>query len=332
MRLACFALVVLGAVRAHAATSIQLEVQGEATAREVVVSSVSELLQRLDVGVNSSPGNNRLATVVVTLGEVNVVLVTDRAGALAERRLVPSGSSVAVTLEAVAHVVQSTVEALLELERMNAQRRLPKAVTPPPIVEAPAAEPSAPASGVGVELGAFVSGRSFGAMAPVVVGGGALVSGRLELGGAWSPRLSLLAAYNGPFSASSELVQVSTQSMTLRLLLGTRFSFGRFSVEGQLGGGVDSLFADARSTTLPRPAVRDQRPISPMLGALLAGRFLLTPSTEVFLAATVDVDLLPRRFVSDIAGERTVLFESARVRPALLLGFSFDVVGTPRVR
>jgi hypothetical protein len=259
------------------------------------------------------------------------VTVHDRRGALVEYRRVARSSSSQVTVEAVAHVVQSAIEALAELERAPPVTRavIATPLSAPPVVAAPV-DAATPA--VGVELGAFVGGRAFGDGAPFVFGGGVLASLRLEREGAWTPRFSLLGAYNGPFTATSNDVQLSTQSATVRALGGARLSLGRLAFDGQLAVGFDSLFTDARSTTLAPADLRDRHSASPVVGAMLTARVLLTPTTEVMLAATVDVDLLPRRFVSDITGTRTVLFETWRVRPAVLLGFSFDVVGARRLR
>jgi len=181
---------------------------------------------------------------------------------------------------------------------------------------------------MGLELGALANGRAFDD-GVVVFGGGVLVSLRWDLGGRWSPRASLYASYNGPFTVSNDVVQVSTQGFSVRALGGVRFRASkRWAFDGEVGAGVDGFVPASSSTTLPPPALgRPHVEASPVLSAALTARFALTGATDLFLGVGVDVDLWPRRYVSDIQGSREELYEAWRVRPAVWLGFSFDVLG-----
>jgi hypothetical protein len=328
------ALGALLAVTAAHAESVVLVTRGGPEERAQLEASVGELLRRLRITVVSeAPSGEALARVAVVLGDVDcVATITDRhAQPVVVRRVARSASS-QVTVEAVAHVVQSAVEELAQRERTPPtvkQQRL----SPPPIV-APSLESSGARPPVGVELGAMLTGRALAQAAPFNFGAGMVTAVRLQRDGPWSPRLSLLGAYTGPFTTpADDTVQISTQQVSVRLLAGARLEVGRFAFDGMAGGGFDTLFTETRtSSQLPQTALRDRTDWSPMLGVLLAARISLTPSTGIFVAVSADVDLLPRRFVSDVLGERTVLLETWRVRPAVLLGFSFDVVGERRVQ
>jgi hypothetical protein len=313
--------------------SVVLTITGPADEVAALRASVGELLARLAVRVVPQ-ADAPLARVTVTLGEQTCwASVINGAGEVVSDRQVPRGPSSQVTLEAVALVVQSAVEALAELERHPVARRVrqPKP-TPPPRVESPRAEPSPARSrpALGLEVGAVGSGRGFGEGAAFVLGGGLVVSVR---GGPsrWSPVGSFLATYNGPFSRASDVVEVSAQSFSLRVLGGARLSPAeRWAFELLGGGGMDGLVPAGRSTTLPVTALAPPHvEASPVLTALLGARYAPTETTAVFVGVSADVDLLPRRLVAEVQGTREVLFEAWRVRPAVMVGFSFDVLGRP---
>lgn len=314
----------LGATAAQAQLVV-LSTRGAPEERARLTASAGELLQRLHLTVVSeaAPGS-AVATVVADLGEEGcVVKVSNRGGAVVAVRRVPRAPSSEVTTEAVAHVVQSAVEALLEQERSGP--RAPPAPAPDvPVATAP------PGSPLGVELGAVLTARSFGTGAVMVFGGGVLAAVRLPAEGRWAPRFGALVAYTGPFASASEQVQLSTQTVSVRALGGVRLALGPFALDGQLGAGFDSLFTETRSTTLLRAQLRDRHEVSPVLSAQLAARYRIAPTTELLLAATADLDLLPRRYVAELLGERTVLLETWRVRPSILLGFTFDVLAGGR--
>jgi hypothetical protein len=119
-------------------------------------------------------------------------------------------------------------------------------------------------------------------------------------------------------------VEIAIQSVSLRALGGVRWTSGRFGVDLQLGGGTDALLMSAHSNF---QTLRDHAEWSPVITAMAGVRYSLTSATDVFVAVSGDVDLLPRRFlVQDTGGAKDLLVETWRVRPALLLGFSFDLV------
>ena len=317
--------------------SVVLTLTGAPDEVTALDASVRELLTRLALDVVPD-ADDPLARVTVALGaDECTASITNRAGELVSFRRVPRGPSAQVTLEAVAHVVQSAVEELAELERNPLKRRVKTPEpSPPPVVEVPAvvtpSAPPAPREGLGLELGALASGRGFGEGSGVVFGGGVVVSLTRHGAARWQPVGAFLATYNGPFTSESTSVDVSTQTVSLRLLGGVRLQASRrWAFEAQGGAGVDGFVLEGRSTTLPPPALlRPHLEASPVLTALVTARFAPTETTSVFLGVSADVDLLPRRLVTDVTGTREVLFEAWRARPTVVLGFSFDVLGGAR--
>lgn len=85
------------------------------------------------------------------------------------------------------------------------------------------------------------------------------------------------------------------------------------------GGGVDWLHTagDADSGVASSPAVVDA-----VLSVLAGLRLTLAPALSLSAAASLDVDLAPRRFVALEGEARHELLALSRVRPSLLLGIS----------
>ena len=65
--------------------------------------------------------------------------------------------------------------------------------------------------------------------------------------------------------------------------------------------------------------------VSFMLTGLLAAHFSVSPSTRLFLAATLDWDTSPRAYVLTGGPAETALIQSLEVRPGVTLGFAFNV-------
>lgn len=313
-------------VFAHAADVVVLDASGDDEETRALAASLGELLARLDVQL--ADRGEGVARVKVELGEAeSSVTIFNRGGVLAMFRRLPRSATPALTIEAVAHVVQSAVEELVEVDRHPPP--VSKPLSPPPIVMLRGPPPVvAPKGGLGFELAPMVGARSFASNAPFVFGGGVSASLLFDGGGAWMPRVTLLGIYNGPFDASGSYVQVNIQSVSLRALGGVRWTSGRWGIDLGAGLGTDALLMSARSDTLgPDQVDRDHAEWSPIITALAGVRYSLTSSTDLFVAVTGDVDLLPRRFVvQSSTGAKDLLVETWRVRPAVLLGFSFDLV------
>lgn len=320
------ALLWTGPARAQA-RQLVLTARGPDAEVALLTSSLGELLGRLGVSLASGTeggGPGLLAKAVVELSpDEGRLSLADAEGTVVLYRRIPRRASAAVLVESVAHVLHSAVTELLEPRRVVA----PSA---PPIVEAPSPLPAAAPEDearVGLELGAFVGGRAFERTAVVVSAGvGVSVSARL---GRLRPALSLVGSYNSPFDAASTLVDLRTQSASLRLLPTLLvLERGWFSLEVGAGGGVDLLFTQVRSSELPPGLLsRERVDAAPILTGLLAARASVSDNTDLVLGLTLDADLAPRRFVADLPGARQVVFWPWRFRPALVAGFSFGAAG-----
>jgi hypothetical protein len=304
--------------------AVRLELEGPAQERQALSASIQELLARL--GVSLQPRGEVLAVIAVSLGPATCrIAIQDASGAQVVSRTLARGASTVVTLEAVATVVHSAVEELAE----QARRPLARRVIPSPVpIAAEVSEAPAPAP-LAVELGAFVSGRAFGATAPLVLGGGLQAALRLNPGDRWTPRLALQAGWSGPFEGETSLLQLSAQTVSVRLTGGARLALvPGVWLEGGLGAGLDAFLLAGRSSALPAGSFDRQRlEASPVLTAQLGVRLGLPGGVGALLTLGADVDLWPRRYVADLQGTREVLFEAFRVRPSALLGFTFDVAG-----
>jgi hypothetical protein len=310
--------------------AVQLDVTGPPEERAALEASLRELCSRLEVVLVPPGPEAALARVAVALDPSGpVVTILDRQGTVVTSRRLPRGPSASVTIEAVATVVHATVAELAEQERHPAARRvvLPgePLLGPPSDAAAPSAE--APPWLEAGELGALLTGRAFGDTAPVVFGGGLWGAVRARPAGAWTPRFTLLATWSGPFTAEATQVQLTVQTVSLRLLGGVRYGFTPVvALEGSLGLGLDLAVAEGRAPSLAPAAIERLRVhASPILGALVAVRFQVSGATSLLVAVGLDLDLLPRRYVTDLGGARGLLFDTWRFRPGLMAGFTFDL-------
>lgn len=313
------------------ATVVTLKVTGPDDEARQLEASVRELLGRL--GLKLGGEGAVLAEASVRLGEADCeVAVIDAKGELVASRLLRRRENAQLTLEALAYIIQSTMEALVDLARnpiQAADAGSPVPITSPPVVTAPAFKtpPAQTPSPIAFELGVQVSGRAFGNQELFVPGVGLVSSLRLAPESRWAPRLSLLVGYNMPFDGKSSLMSITTQTLSVRLLPGLRLiGDEHWSLELQAGLGFDTFFVSGTSPTLS-VYTHDRADFSPVLTALLAVHHRLTPATDVFLTVSGDLDLLPHRYVAIEPATQHVLYDAWRLRPAVALGFTFELVG-----
>jgi hypothetical protein len=171
-----------------------------------------------------------------------------------------------------------------------------------------------------LDVGAFAGSRVFGGNAPLVAAAGiSLTAGRRF--DEWLPELWLSGMYNTPFDASDMSVEIHSQVLSLRGGLALRLlEHEDWYLEAGAGAGADVFFIDARSFLNHRG---DTTAASPVATALLSAHYSLGSRIAVFASFTLDVDLQPRRFVD---GPSTV-YEAARVRPTLVIGFDLAAIG-----
>lgn len=307
---------------------VLLEAVGNPVDVEALRTSLEDWLRSMQlelhlVGVLPTPSEAAFARVrVVWSDETCVVEVFSGTGLLRRRKALPRGGPPLLVSESAALVAQAGVQEL-EIE----ERR--KAPSPAPLVAATGVGvPAVTEPPFGLRVGAYFQGRGYDSMSPVLFGGGAQVGASFG-DGPWHPGVLLLLGYTGPVTRQASLVdlQVQLQSLSFRLLPSLRRSFGPFELELGLGGGFDVLIATTSSSVVSGPRLRANRvDPAPFFTAELGVSFKLTASTALFLRAVVDLDPARRRYVSTIAGQNEYLLVPWTARPALQLGFSFDVL------
>ena len=310
---------------------VVVELVGSDEDRAAFTASLSELVARLGLRLASPADGPALATVTLDLTPVGegVLTVADGAGKVVLLRRLPRTEKAAVVREAAAHIAQSVVEELRDVERRQplraAQPAAPAGAEPAVTFEAPR---PARVPGVALDLGVFIDGRLFGGSSPFAFGFG--LNGAVAVGNTrFRPALWLSAGYHTPFQNSNDWAEVSTHAVALRLVPKVGLLGGdNWRLDAGLGGGADLFVSVVRSTVLPPQLVEAPRAdASPVLTALVAGHLGVARSADLSLSFTLDVDLAPRRFVVDVAGTREALFDPWRVRPGLMLGFTLSPVG-----
>lgn len=334
---------VLICLRADAAenkpsTIVLLEAVGNPVDVEALRTSLEDWLRSMELELHLvtvlPPPDATLAFArvrVVWSDESCVVEVFGPTGALRRRKVLPRGGPPLLVSESAALIAQAGVQEL----SIEEKRRPPLPVHPEPgrgavtvkplEVEAPPEEPPAP---LDLGLAAYFQARGYGAVAPVLFGGGADLTATFGEG-PWHPQLSLWIAYQGPVSQDATLIslQVQLQTVSFRLMPSVRRKVGPFEVDLGLGGGLDVLIARSTSSEISRPSLRPDRvDAAPFFSASLGLRFRVTASSAVFLRAVVDLDPARRRYLATIADQHEALLVPWQARPALQLGFSFDLL------
>jgi hypothetical protein len=304
---------------------------GEAERAELE-ASLRELLGRVGVELRADgPGAGAAPFAVINADwsapeECEITVADSGQRVVLIRRLLRT-SSPTVVIEAAAHIIQSVVEELVHAPR-PVVRQVLHSVEPPIMVLPREPGPPAAQSGLGLELGGLVGVRVLGGGGPVAMEGGLAVTLRLYRG-SWRPALWLSGVYEPPFVVSSSWAQLQVQTLSLRAVPTLDVVRGAtWRLDAGVGAGANLFFNSTQSTALPSSRVgRPGVDVSPVFTGLVAWHLGVSRSVECLLAFTLDIDLAPRRFVVEVEGVHDVVFAPARLRPALLLGFSFGALG-----
>lgn len=331
---------------------VELSVTGVQDDVAVLDATIRELLGRLQLVVTRGPaldGSTVLARVKVemtSVGAARVEVVDARDGHVVMQRIVPKEGSASITREAIAHAVQSAVEAqLLDAETPAAELPAPEPAPPEPVP--PLAPPPAPLEQTTPEPPKDVvlekpASRStmaldvatFGGLGPVAhgsgivprVGAGVTLASRSGL----RPSLTLLGAYALPFQNDTTFVSSRTSFVSIRALPSLQLlGFSQLAIDFSAGGGFDVLSVQPISTVLPASALGDSSSrIDPMLTSMITARIGIVPGVVLLASAGVDVDLSTRAYVVDFGGTRTDVLSPWRVRPVIVIGFAFTAFGS----
>jgi hypothetical protein len=350
------------AVAATAAPMVHLEVLGTTDEAEQLSASLRELLRRISVELELVPTGAGLPD---TGGASDLVVEVDlrdpglarvrlgRPGApLGEPRGIAQRHSRELLLEETALVVYAASESLLAEAPSSASYELESPPPPPPPPPPPVAPPPATAHPIAAPRRPVPAPRPPTARhreaAPWLAEGLAVVGARWYASGTgaatglglgarthfgaspWLPALWLRGDFHLPFRASHESVELSTSVWSLRLEPTVELAGrGSFRLEAGVGAGFD-VFVLAPVASAPAASGGDRRDVSPLLSALVAGSLTAGRSSRVVLAAMLDYDLAPRRYVIAQGGAHVGLLEPFRLRPGLALGILFELAGTER--
>ena len=327
----CALLAALGAeAREAPPRDVFLTVKGTELERKHFTDSFGELIGRLGQKLQAER-SFPLATVEADFSEASEVMltVTNSDGKVVLLRRLPRTEKPAVAIEAAAHVAHSVIEELLAVERRAPLK--PEGPPPAPDPVLTVAKPRPPGRDhdpVGLELGGFANTRIWGGGAPFTVGFGLQLELALAVLRA-RPALALSVGYQPPFEVSNDYASMLVHAVPLRLMAQlTPLRGDNARLDAALGGGAD-VFITATRTALvpPNTAVLPQGTAAPVLTAQLTGRFGLVRSADLWLGVMVDVDLAPRNFVIAVGNGTEQLYQSWRVRPSIMLGFSLAPIG-----
>jgi hypothetical protein len=258
-----------------------------------------------------------------------ITLSDRRSGRMGAARLVPRRGSRGLLLEETALVVHADTESLLSEPAPNAVAVGAPALAATDATPADRRSPAKP-SPLAWTLDAmtFAEGQSFAKETSVVFGAGA--GGRVHLGdSAWYPSLWLIGAFHLPFGQSQLPVQLTANVWSGRLVPTWRTTGGHLlTFEAGLGGGADVFVISPGATEGVGPLSAKRTDASPIVASLLALHIAVSPTARFTLAATLDWDLSPRRYVVVNGAARDTLIQPLSFRPGLTLGMSFEIART----
>ncbi len=250
-----------------------------------------------------------------------VVVVDGQTREDLERRLLPGGSSLEISIETVAHVVCSAVESSLAAR-----------AAPPPLRSPPDSGAHAPnrrsslTSPWGARLSLFGAVQNFGAG---VQGGAGGALGVSHGSGAWHAGLLLSVAdyaaadvESGPALASFGVVGARLLPMLELRLSPTVTGFAA------IGGGGDWTRVSAGRPPPGGSAQPASATLDAIGAAMLGAELHVGYGLSALFAVDADVDLTRHRYVTASSPGNLVVFEPARVRPMALAGFSVAFGGS----
>ncbi len=308
-----------------------VDVEAVRTSLEDWLRSMNLELHRVGVLPPPDPTSAFARVRIVWSDDSCVVEIFGPTGVLRRRKVLPRGGPPLLVSESAALVAQAGVQELSVEETRKPPPPAPVVEKLPEVVQQP--EPPEPAEPppLSFAVAAYFQGRGYGAVAPFVFGGGAAATATFG-DGPWHPQFSLFVSYQGPIVDNGTLLdlKLQMQSVSFRLLPEVRRNLGRFDVEFGLGGGLDLLISHADSNDVVSPNLRpDGVDAAPFFTAALGLRFRITEASAVFLRAVVDLDPARRRYRVQVAQDHEFLLVPWQARPALQLGFSFDLLSRP---
>jgi len=255
-----------------------------------------------------------------------VVVVDGESRQDLERRTLPEGASLEISIETMAHVVCAAVESSLAA---RAAVPVPAPPVPAPMSEkSPAARaprPLEPEAGWQARAGLFASGANFGAGFRAGVGAGlALNHSRAPLH--FAALFSLTGYPAAGVEGAAGLASFGVFGVRLLPMLEWQAS-SAIAVFAGVGGGGDWIQISGERP--PPGAVSNTTDTSfdPMASGMLGVRLGLGRGLGALLAVDADVDLARHRYVAQTAQGSATFFEPSRVRPMALAGLTLSLGG-----
>jgi hypothetical protein len=295
-----------------------------------------------------------------------IVVVDPKARREAERRTLPSGASLEMSVEEAAHVLYMAAESVFsarsspatsdhaaappapatsaeaateadhDVRPADAER--PKNVVPAKTAPSPEPEGARVHEGDAprdrattpsyfeLELGGFGGASVFSPSEALVCVGGSIDGGVRS--GAF--RLSVAASVGAyvPSTVAHNGETASLRAETARLsLVGAWHATRAFVPFLTVGGGGDQITMSANAAPGAWAAASESR-IDPMFQALLGAKVRFSSTGGAFFAFGTDVDLAPHRYVIETSGARQTFLELGRVRPSAFLGLTMTFSGS----
>jgi len=275
--------------------------------------------------VLDSPGDRSVAArawiEISAKGEARITIADQRAERFLVREIAVHSWPDEVGRETIAQVVESSVAALLENERLGMTRAQASSVlamhaTPPP------PPPSPPHHWHSVAL--FYQGQLFSPQIAFAHGPGLRLqaTGSTSLGsvGAW-----LSAQYLLPQSAAGTGVGVELQAIAARLCVGLERRLGRHvRLGGWLGGGVDDVRIKPRQGHLGTANLTSTRWRGvTVLRAEVRLDVFLGGDAAVSLAPSVEMDTARRHYDASERGVTYAFVDPYTLRPGLTLALEW---------
>jgi hypothetical protein len=232
-----------------------------------------------------------------------------------ERRTLPEGSSLEISIETVARVVCSAVESSLAARAAATSKREGGASSQHAERRSPW-DPRVSLFGAAEDFGAGFHGGG-GAAVGLTYGRSPLRVGAL---------LSVAGFAAADVEAEAALASFGMLGVRLLPMLEWRASSDTTAFFG-LGGGGDWTRVSAKQAPFAGAAADGGATFDAIGSAMLGARLRLTGNLSALLALDADIDLMRHRYVITSAEGSRPFFEPSRVRPMALAGLSFSFGG-----
>jgi hypothetical protein len=344
-------------------TVVSVSVAGSAADADRLDAALRELLGRLGATLSlqrvddidhaaSRPAISAVAWVGIDLTAADravVTVVAAAAGAPALWRVLERNGSRQILIEQTAHVVHTALESVLSAQPDRDPSPPPPAGPPPmeaprPPV-APATQPAPPGPSPaplptrppatdqpararwGMDAAALLGGHGIADNAGVVFGAAAALAagyrhGPWRLGG-W-----LTAEYRVPFDIDDSEASPRAQAIALRSFptIGL-FQTRQVALELGVGGGIDIFTVDHRvEDAQGRGSSQSSTKLAPIVTTMLVLHLGVVDNVQFVTLAGIDID--PSRPQLEVRHDLPEQAKPWVVRPALMLGVSFTMVGT----